>query len=533
MAKPTKDAAAGRPEARLPKGFRDIEAAEIRQSQDMLAKIRAVYERYGFEPLETPAFEYTDALGKFLPDSDRPNEGVFSLLDEDDSERGLPSGANASERGLPSGADASERGLPSGASKNWLSLRYDLTAPLARYVAQNVQSLPKPFRRYATGSVFRNEKPGPGRYRQFTQFDADTVGAESVAADAEMTMLAADTLEALGIARGDYVIKMNNRKVLDGVLELAGVDPASPSETHRRLTVLRAMDKFDKFGIEGVALLLGKGRKDESGDFTAGAGLAAGAIEKITSFLAASSGDRAGALDRVTPIIRGNARAEEGMAELAAITSLVRGTGYEAKRIAFDPSVVRGLDYYTGPVFEAELLFEVKNEDGQTVRFGSVGGGGRYDDLVARFTGERVPATGFSIGVSRLQAALNALGVKKESPAAGPVVVLVMDKTELAQYQQLTQRLRAAGIRAEMYLGSSGMKAQMKYADKRSSPVAVIQGSDERAKGEVTLKDLVEGAKAAAAIKNNKEWKEARPAQLSVPEDKMVDAVREILNRHL
>jgi histidyl-tRNA synthetase len=301
---------------------------------------------------------------------------------------------------------------------------------------------------------------------------------------------------------------------------------------HRRLTVLRAMDKFDKFGVEGVALLLGKGRKDESGAFTPGAGLAGKAIETITSFLSASAGDRAGALDRVTPLIEGNARAEDGMAELTAITALVRSAGYEAERIAFDPSVVRGLDYYTGPVLEAELLFEVKNDDGQPVRFGSVGGGGRYDDLVARFTGERVPATGFSIGVSRLQAALNALGVKKESAAAGPVVVLVMDKGELAQYQKLTQRLRAAGIRAEMYLGSSGMKAQMKYADKRSSPVAVIQGSDERAKGEVTLKDLVEGAKAAAAIKDNKEWKEARPAQLSVPEDRMVDAVKEILARH-
>ncbi len=499
MAKSEQDKnALTRPVPRLPKGFRDIGASEIREQQAMLSKIRGVYERYGFEPLETPAIEYTDALGKFLPDQDRPNEGVFSFQDEDEQ---------------------------------WLSLRYDLTAPLARFVAENFDKLPKPFRRYATGSVFRNEKPGPGRFRQFTQFDADTVGAESIAADAEMCMLAADTLEALGIARGDYVIKVNNRKVLDGILELAGMDPASPSDAARRLTVLRAMDKFDKFGVEGVALLLGRGRKDESGDFTPGANLATDAIAAITGFLSASQGDREGAIARVLPSIEGNERATAGMDELRQMSDMVRAAGYGADQIAFDTSVVRGLEYYTGPVFEAELTFEVKNEDGQTVRFGSVGGGGRYDDLVARFTGQKVPATGFSIGVSRLQAALASLG-KKSADTLGPVVVLVMDKGEVASYQKITQTLRSAGIRAEMYLGSAGMKAQMKYADKRGSPLVVIQGSDERAKGEVTLKDLIEGAKAAAAIKDNKEWKEARPAQLAVPETDIVSKVREILARH-
>ncbi len=487
-----------RPVARLAKGLRDIEAAEIRQSQVMLATIRAVFERYGFEPLETPALEYTDALGKFLPDQDRPNAGVFSLQDEDEQ---------------------------------WMSLRYDLTAPLARYVAQNIMMLPKPFRRYATGLVYRNEKPGPGRFRQFTQFDADTVGTDSIAADAEMCMLAADTLEALGIARGDYIIKLNSRKVLDGILELAGINPESPADADRRLTVLRAMDKFDKFGVEGVALLLGRGRKDESGDFTKGAGLDEPSIALVTSFLAASIGPREHAIARVAPMIAGNPRSEEGMAELAGIDALVRAAGYDSGQIAFDPSIVRGLEYYTGPVFEAELTHEVKGDDGKPVRFGSVGGGGRYDDLVSRFTGEKVPATGFSIGVSRLQTALTALGTKALS-TAGPVVVLVMDKAELAHYQMLTQTLRNAGIRAEMYLGSAGMKAQMKYADKRGAPVAVIQGSDERAKSEVTLKDLVEGAKAAAAIKDNKDWKAARPAQIAVPEANLVAAVREILARH-
>jgi histidyl-tRNA synthetase len=513
------------PEARLAKGFRDIEAAELRAISAMIDKIRAVYERYGFEPLETPAIEYADALGKFLPDQDRPNEGVFSLQDDDEQ---------------------------------WMSLRYDLTAPLARYVAQNFATLPKPFRRYAFGNVYRNEKPGPGRFRQFMQFDADTVGAESLAADAEMCMLAADALEALGIRRGDYVIKVNSRKVLDGVMEAIGV-----TDERQKLTVLRAIDKYDRLGWDGVAALLGKGRKDESGDFTNGANLSYEAIQRVKDFLFVTEEpgiqhyQAIGQSDEYVPddellastnstwffssqntiaglgaVVGGTAIGEKALSDLSALFKLTRAANYGSKRIRFDPSVVRGLDYYTGPVFEAELTFEVKGDNGEPVRFGSVGGGGRYDDLVARFTGEKVPATGFSIGVSRLQAALSALGRQAATPTLGPVVVLVMDKAELSQYQRLTQTLRNAGIRAEMYLGSSGMKAQMKYADKRGSPLAVIQGSDERAKGEVTLKDLIEGAKAAATIKDNKEWKELRPAQIAVKECDLVAEVRKILARH-
>jgi histidyl-tRNA synthetase len=227
----------------------------------------------------------------------------------------------------------------------------------------------------------------------------------------------------------------------------------------------------------------------------------------------------------------GNPRCAEGLEELKLIAGLAYYAGYRGNRVRIDPSVVRGLEYYTGPVFEAELLIEVKDDDGKPVRFGSVGGGGRYDDLVARFTGEKVPATGFSIGVSRLQAALSLIGAGKQQEL-GPVVVLVMDKGEVARYQKITQGLRNAGIRAEMYLGSSGMKAQMKYADKRNAPCAIIQGSDERAKGEVTIKDLIEGAKAAAAIKDNKEWKAARPAQFSVPETNLIDEVKKLIARH-
>ena len=513
MAKTEKDA---RPTPRLPKGLRDIEAAELRQQQDMLAKIRAVYERYGFEPLETPAFEYTDALGKFLPDQDRPNEGVFSFQDVASETRG--------------DKDSGE----------WVSLRYDLTAPLARYVAQNYQDMPKPFRRYAVGPVWRNEKPGPGRFRQFMQFDADTVGAESVAADAEMCMLAADTLEALGIKRGDYVIKVNNRKVLDGLREVAGL--AGPENDAKWLTAMRALDKLDRLGDRAVRELLGKGRKDESGDFTPGAMLSDAAIDRILSFTgwgeqgsssASTANNVAVTLANFETAVSGSAAGREGTDDLKMLAELVEASGYGADRIRIDPSVIRGLEYYTGPVFEAELTFEVKDEKGRPVRFGSVGGGGRYDDLVARFTGQKVPATGFSIGVSRLQAALAALNKDKASTADGPVIVTVMEKERIADYQKMVQALRTAGIRAELYLGNpKKFGKQLEYADKRSSPCVVIQGSDERAKGEVTLKDLVEGAKAAAAIKDNEEWKEQRPAQVSVKDADLVAEVKKILARH-
>src|SRR5499427_9498481 len=240
------DPKSNRPKARLPRGLADRAPAEITATRRMLEVIRKIYELYGFEPVETPAIEYTDALGKFLPDQDRPNEGVFSFQDDDEQ---------------------------------WLSLRYDLTAPLARYVAENFETLPKPYRSYRVGWVFRNEKPGPGRYRQFMQFDADTVGAGSMAADAEICMMAADTMERLGIPRGSYVVKVNNRKVLDGVLE--SINLGGEANAGKRLTVLRAIDKFDRLGEAGVRALLGDGRKDESGDFTKGAGLAPAQIELV------------------------------------------------------------------------------------------------------------------------------------------------------------------------------------------------------------------------------------------------------------
>jgi histidyl-tRNA synthetase len=490
-----------RPKARVAKGFRDVGPDEIRGLRAMLATIQGVYESYGFEPVEQPFVEYTEALGKFLPDQDRPNAGVFSFQDDDEQ---------------------------------WLSLRYDLTAPLARYVAENAQKLPTPFRSYRQGWVFRNEKPGPGRYRQFMQFDADTVGSSSPAADAEVCMMAADTMEALGIKRRDYLLKFNHRKLLDGIMEVLGL---SGDENHnRRLIVLRAMDKFDRIGMKGVVDLLGPGRVDESGDRTEGAGLNDSAILAIVSML-----HKKDILELIGPTneelfskleeseFSVNKTFVEGLTELRAIDRLLFVAGYSGTRVAFDSAVIRGLEYYTGPVFECELLMETKDEDGKPVRFGSVGGGGRYDDLVARFTGQQVPATGFSIGVSRLYSALEHLKKNKASDTLAPVVVTVMDKERQGDYWKLVQTLRNAGIRAEMYIGTSNMQKQMKYADKRNAPLVIIQGGDEKLKGEVQIKDLRRGSELAAGIESREEYASQRLAQFSVPEAEMVAAVKKAL----
>jgi histidyl-tRNA synthetase len=485
-----------RPKARLPRGFRDRGPAELAAERRMLDTIRGVYESYGFDALETPFLEYADALGKFLPDQDRPNEGVFSFQDDDGQ---------------------------------WLSLRYDLTAPLARYVAENQQNLPRPFRRYQIGTNFRNEKPGPGRFREFIQCDADTVGSASPSADAEMLMMFGDALEAVGLKRGDFAVRVNSRKLLDGVLEAAGLAVEGSDDARRRRgIVLRAIDKLDRLGASGVRALLGPGRKDESGDFTKGAELSAEQIARVLAFVAPEGGanDPDATLAGIAKAVSGSKTGEEGIAELREILKTLRACGAE-ERVKFDSGIVRGLDYYTSTVFEAQLNIPVTNEAGETVVFGSVGGGGRYDDLVARFTGQRVPAVGFSIGVSRLASALRA----SEASSEPLVVVLVLDKADAAASFRMAGELRAAGIRAEPYVGDAGMKAQLKYADKRNAAVAVIEGGDERAKGEVTLKDLALGAELAKSVESRAAWVGERKAQVSVKREKLVAEVRALLAR--
>ncbi len=490
-----KDKGPRRPRAETPKGFRDYFGAEVSERKAMLDTIAGVYHRYGFDPLETSAVETVEALGKYLPDVDRPNEGVFAWQDED---------------------------------MDWLALRYDLTAPLARVAAQYRNELPSPYRRYAMGPVWRNEKPGPGRFRQFYQCDADTVGSGSVAADAEICAMLSDVFETLGLG-GDYVVRVNNRKVMNGVMEVAGVlDPADPNKfAHERGIVMRAIDKFDKFGEAGVRALIGKGRMDESGDFTKGAGLSDEQANTVMAFMAAKRDSGAETAARLRELVQGSTIGSEGVEELEQIAELLGAQGYGPDRIVIDPSVVRGLGYYTGPVFEAELTFEILDEKGRKRQFGSVAGGGRYDDLVKRFTGQSVPATGISIGVDRLLAALHAKG-RVQADTRGPVIVTVMDRDRMADYQAMATELRRAGIRAEVYLGNpKNFGNQLKYADKRNSPVAVIEGADEKTRGVVQLKDLFLGAKIAAEA-SHEEWK-SQPAQTEIARADLVAEVRRLL----
>ncbi|MEM1379055.1 MAG: histidine--tRNA ligase [Pseudomonadota bacterium] len=467
-----------RPKARKARGFPDRSGAELIAERLMLERISGVYESYGFAPLATPAFEYTDALGKFLPDVDRPNAGVFSLQDDDEQ---------------------------------WMSLRYDLTAPLARYVAENMDALPRPYRRYAVGSVWRNEKPGPGRFREFTQIDADACFAPPPQADAEIIMMFVDALAAAGVDESDVEIRVSSRKVMIGVLQLIGLDA---DDQARSATVLRAMDKYDRLGADGVALLLGGGRKDESGDFTEGAGLEAAQIDQVLRFMEGSD---------MRAALADNAVGAEGAEELDAIVATLNACGY-GERIKLDPSVIRGLDYYTGPVFEAALTFDVENEKGQVVQFGSVGSGGRYDGLIARFKGQEVPSVGCSVGVSRLLTALKSKAALPDPSA--PVVILALESTEMPRYHKMAQALRAEGIAAEVYLGGAGMKAQMRYADKRGAPIVVICGEDERAAGQVTIKDLRAGKEASADIASRDQWTEERPGQETLAEANFVSAVK-------
>ncbi|WP_073330454.1 histidine--tRNA ligase [Wenxinia saemankumensis] len=487
-----------RPRAETPKGFRDYFGAEVTERTEMLRTIAEVYRLHGFDALETSAVETVEALGKFLPDVDRPNAGVFAWQEDE-----------------------------TGQATDWLALRYDLTAPLARVYAQHRNDLPTPYRRYAMGPVWRNEKPGPGRYRQFYQCDADIVGAPNVAADAEICAMLADTLEAVGIPRGDYVVRVNSRKVLNGVMEAAGL--GGEDKEAARGIVLRAIDKLDRLGPDGVRALLGEGRTDESGDRAEGAGLAPEQAEIVMGFVNAKRADGGATIAALRDLVAGSQTGLDGVSELETIGRLLTAQGYGTDRIEIDPSVVRGLGYYTGPVFEAELTFQVEDDKGRPVRFGSVAGGGRYDDLVKRFTGQEVPATGVSIGVDRLLAALRAKG-RATGAAAGPVVVTVMDRERMADYQAMAQELRAAGIRAEVYLGNpKNFGNQLKYADRRGSPVAVIEGTAEHAAGIVQIKDLVLGAKIAESA-SLEEWKD-QPAQEEVPRGDLVARVRAMLDR--
>jgi histidyl-tRNA synthetase len=459
----------------------------------MIDTVCRVYERYGFTPLETPAVEYLDCLGKFLPEADQPDGGVFAWRYDDDE---------------------------------WVALRYDLTAPLSRYVAENFQELGTPFRRYQVGQVWRQEKPGPGRFREFTQLDIDIVGAGSMLADAEVACVIAEAMEALGIPRGSYEVRMNDRKVLNGLLEKIGCTP------ERTVKVLRSLDKIDRVGPEGVRDLLGPGRVDPSGDTMEGAGLDPAQIDTLLAFLAAPD-DRQGYLRAVRELVTGTKDGDAGVAEMAELDAILTERGVGDDRVRFSASIVRGLAYYTGPVLEVVLTFPVEGEGGQTQPFGSVAGGGRYDGLVGRFLGQQVPSTGASIGVDRLLAALKALKKLPSRPGRCPVLVTTIEAPHRAEYQRMAAELRGAGLDVELYVGSGGVAKQFKYADRRGFTVAVVAGGNELGKGEVSVKDLRQGQEQSQELGADRaEWLKTLPGQVTVPRERLVDTVKEFLARY-
>ena len=394
--------------------------------------------KYGFQYLETPSFEYSDSIGKFLPDKDRPDEGIFSFQDEN----------------------------------KWLSLRYDLTAPLARYIAKNYLEIPKPFKRYQLGTVWRNEKPGPGRFREFLQFDADYVGTKSLQADAELCVMISEILEKCGLNKSEYIIKISSRKITEKLFNNLNVN-----DTQQKLNALRALDKIDRLGWESVKQLLGKGRKDKSGDFTKGVNLSSENIEVIEKELKKKSPN------------------SEDLIEILKIFKDYNFSNYE-----FDPSIIRGLEYYTGTIFEVNLKFDVKNNKGQVIQFGSIGGGGRYDNLVNNFGNYDAPATGISIGLDRL---VYALMQKKEFKIkqSKPVVICVFNKKSMKEYIGLQIILREAGISTEIYPGENKLKKQMEYANKIKSPAVILYGEDEIKSGKPTLRNLSSGKEISIEIK--------------------------------
>lgn len=481
-----------RPSSEAARGFRDLFGEYLHKRQKATQIIADIYKEYGYHYIETPIIETADALGKFLPDVDRPAGGVFGFQDDDEQ---------------------------------WLALRYDLTAPLARFMARHEQSLPKPFKRYQMGSVFRNEKPGPGRFREFFQCDADVVGSANLACEAELCTMIEKILRALDISQDDFIINLSHRKFLFALMEEIGL--SSEETTEQQGIVLRAIDKMDRLGEEGVRALLGEGRKDESGDFTKGAHLTKDQTDLILSFVTAKQSNNMETIKCLKALMGHLPIAQEALQDIEIILSLLSSLNPD-HNIIFNPAIVRGLGYYTGAIFEAELTFPVKNDKGESVQFGSIAGGGRYDNLVARFTGRTIPAVGVSIGIDRLLSALDQRD--KISTEQFPVVITIMDKDRIGDYMQMAALLRKHNIAADVYLGEAGFKAQMKYADKRNAPIAIIQGSQEKENGTVILKDLYLGREIAQTIDSNEEWKNNKDVQKEIPEQDLIQEINKMLN---
>ena len=452
--------------AQLPKGFRDNSEDSIDIRNQVINIIRNECEQFGFKNIETPALEYTEALGKFLPDVDRPSGGVFSFQDDDGQ---------------------------------WLSMRYDLTAPLARYVAENYQFIPKPFKRYQFGSVWRNEKPGPGRYREFIQFDADAIGISNNYIDAELCVIVARIFKKIGFSKNEYKIKYSSRIIWENLFKQIEI------EDKQIPAVLRAVDKLDRVGINGVKDLLLKGREDQSGDFMEGVNLKNDQVNKILDFIS-------------------NKNSKDD--QLSSFEEYLQN--YKDLPFEFDPTVVRGLEYYTGLVFEVELTTKVVNDKGKEVIFGSVAGGGRYDKLIARFGKEDVPATGISIGIDRLIYAIEQFD-KIQSNKKPLIIIANLIPEQISNYLSIAEVVRNEGYACEIFYGSNNLSKQLKYSDKRKASLVIIIGEDEIKNKTISIKNLTVGKELSKNIDSREEWKELKAGQFIINKDDLITELKKIL----
>ena len=452
--------------AQVPKGFKDNSEDIIDIRNQVINIIRNECEQFGFKNIETPALEYTEALGKFLPDVDRPSGGVFSFQDDDGE---------------------------------WLSMRYDLTAPLARYVAENYQFIPKPFKRYQFGSVWRNEKPGPGRYREFIQFDADAIGISNNYIDAELCVIVARIFKKIGFSENEYKIKYSSRIIWENLFKQIKI------EVKQIPAVLRAVDKLDRVGINGVKDLLLKGREDQSGDFMEGVNLKNDQVNKILDFIS-------------------NKNSKDD--QLSSFEEYLQN--YKDLPFEFDPTVVRGLEYYTGLVFEVELTTKVVNDKGKEVIFGSVAGGGRYDKLIARFGKEDVPATGISIGIDRLIYAIEQFD-KIQSNKKPLIIIANLIPEQISNYLSIAELVRDEGYACEIFYGSNNLSKQLKYSDKRKASLVIIIGEDEIKNKTISIKNLTVGKELSKNIDSREEWKELKAGQLIINKDDLISELKKIL----
>lgn len=478
MTKKDKDA---RVAAKVLKGFRDYPPEEEIARQVLINKARIVFEKYGYVPLQTASLEFADTLLGPHYTSDNLKE-LFGFAGPDDIN---------------------------------MALRYEFTLSLARYVAANPQ-MPLPFRRYQYGNVWRVDKPGPGRFREFMQFDFDIVGTSSMLADAEIIAVMVDVLNYLGIE--NFIVRYSNRKLINGLIDYADI----PRE--KTADVFRVIDKLEQQGKEAVIDELGPGRTDKSGDKIPGLHLTDKQINLLTEFLnLALIGDN-NILADIEKLIGDIEISCKGIDELRQIQKYLEQMGVQSAKAKIDVTIVRGLGYYTGPVYETTLL--------DLPEYGSIFAGGRYDNLVNRFSSKAIPGTGSSFGVDRMLAALIALNAIELKKSTADVLVTTMDKSRITDYIEIVNRIRESGLNAELYLGETrNINKQLKYADRIGIPAAVIAGSNEFETGTITIKDLRAGLEKSKEVPDRSEWLKADKIQVTIKQADLISHLRRLLRK--